>query len=240
MQRKKCFQNHKLGKIYYYYSLCISVIVNHVLLDGKVIWTCEFKLLIYCFLNLIWTFVVPRGWLLITFILEAVTGDQQVWFGHPEDVVDGSGCQDLPHGLGDDVCRLSSPHLHGAQEANDEELVEDRVWTTRGGEKRLPVPLNTYCTCRSWSEEVNQTNICNKQPSSLLIRPKHSDFCKACPFNVLKCKKVSVLPRVVDEGNNIHCKLPAVVTADVFCPHSILWHFHWSKWDQTNEIGFQF
>lgn len=109
-----------------------------------------------------------------------------------------------------------------------------------GGEKRLPVPLNTYCTCRSWSEEVNQTNICNKQPGSLLIRPKHSDFCKACPFNVLKCKKVSVLPRVVDEGNNIHCKLPAVVTADVFCPHSILWHFHWSKWDQTNEIGFQF
>lgn len=110
----------------------------------------------------------------------------------------------------------------------------------KGGEKRLPVPLNTYCTCRSWSEEVNQTNICNKQPGSLLIRPKHSDFCKACPFNVLKCKKVSVLPRVVDEGNNIHCKLPAVVTADVFCPHSILWHFHWSKWDQTNEIGFQF
>lgn len=37
-------------------------------------------------------------------ILEAVAGDQQVRFCHPEDVVDGSGCQDLPHGLRDDVC----------------------------------------------------------------------------------------------------------------------------------------
>lgn len=49
---------------------------------------------------------------------------------HPEDVVDGSGCQDLPHGLRDDVCRLGGLHLHGAQEASDEELVEDGVWRT--------------------------------------------------------------------------------------------------------------
>lgn len=51
--------------------------------------------------------------------------------GHPEDVVDGSGCQDLPHGLGDYVGRLGAPHLHGAQEAHDEELVEDGVWWSR-------------------------------------------------------------------------------------------------------------
>lgn len=51
--------------------------------------------------------------------------------GHPEDVVDGSGGQDLPHGLGDDVGRLGGFHLHGAQEANDEELVKDRVWTIK-------------------------------------------------------------------------------------------------------------
>ena len=51
--------------------------------------------------------------------------------GHPEDVVYGSGCQDLPHGLRDDVGRLGGPHLHGAQEANNEELVEDRVWTAK-------------------------------------------------------------------------------------------------------------
>lgn len=69
--------------------------------------------------------------MMLRFILEAVAGDQQVRLGHPEDVVDGSGCHDLPHGLGDDVSRLGAPHLHGAQEAHDEELVEDGVWRTR-------------------------------------------------------------------------------------------------------------
>lgn len=64
------------------------------------------------------------------FVLEAVAGDQQVRLGHPEDVVDGSGRQDLPHGLRDDVSRLGAPHLHGAQEAHDEELVQDGVWRT--------------------------------------------------------------------------------------------------------------
>lgn len=71
-------------------------------------------------------------------ILEAVTGDQQMRFSHPEDVVDGSGCQDLSHGLRDNVRWFCSPHLHGAQEANNEELVEDWVWTT-GNSKRFDI-----------------------------------------------------------------------------------------------------
>lgn len=48
--------------------------------------------------------------------------------GHPEDVVDGSGCQDLSHGLIDDIRALCGLHLHGAQEPNNEKLVQDRVW----------------------------------------------------------------------------------------------------------------
>lgn len=61
------------------------------------------------------------------FILEAITCDQQVGLGHPEDVVDGPGCKDLPHGLRYDICRVCRLHFHTPQEANDEELVEDRV-----------------------------------------------------------------------------------------------------------------
>lgn len=67
-------------------------------------------------------------------LLQAVAGHQQVRLGHPEDVVDGSGRQDLPHGLRDDVCRLGCPHLHGAQEANDEELMKDGVWMAKASE----------------------------------------------------------------------------------------------------------
>ncbi len=59
--------------------------------------------------------------------LEAFTRDEQMRLGHPEDVVNGSGCQDLSHGLVDDVCTLCGLHLHGAQEPNDEELVQNRV-----------------------------------------------------------------------------------------------------------------
>lgn len=73
--------------------------------------------------------------------------------GHPEDVVDGSGSQDLPHGLRDDIHWLDSLHLHGAQEANDKELVEDRVYAAQKTEKTkhtscmAVVPLEL---CKTW------------------------------------------------------------------------------------------
>lgn len=59
--------------------------------------------------------------------LQAFACDEQMRLGHPEDVVYGSGCQDLSHGLIDDVRVLGGLHLHAAQEPNDEKLVQDRV-----------------------------------------------------------------------------------------------------------------
>lgn len=50
---------------------------------------------------------------------------------HPEDVVDGSGSQDLPHGLINYICILSGFHLHGAEEAHNKELMQDRIWKHR-------------------------------------------------------------------------------------------------------------
>lgn len=60
-------------------------------------------------------------------LLQAVTGDKQVRLGHPEDVVDGSGGQDLPHCLVDDIWVLCGLHFHGTQETHDEELVQDGI-----------------------------------------------------------------------------------------------------------------
>lgn len=60
-------------------------------------------------------------------LLQAVAGDKQMWFGHPEDVVDGSSRQDLPHCLVDDIRVLCGLHFHGSQETHDEELVQDGV-----------------------------------------------------------------------------------------------------------------
>lgn len=65
------------------------------------------------------------------FLLQAVTRDKQMGLGHSEDVVDGSGCQDLPHGLIDDIWVLGGLHFHGSQETHDEELVQDGVWEHR-------------------------------------------------------------------------------------------------------------
>lgn len=47
--------------------------------------------------------------------------------GHSEDVMDGSGCQNLPHCLVDDVWILCGLHFHGSQETHNEELVQDGV-----------------------------------------------------------------------------------------------------------------
>lgn len=47
--------------------------------------------------------------------------------GHPEDVVDGSGRQDLPHRLIDDIRVLCGLHFHRSQETHDEQLVQDGV-----------------------------------------------------------------------------------------------------------------
>lgn len=60
-------------------------------------------------------------------LLQAVTGDEQVGLGHSKDVMDGSGCQDLPHRLVDDIWVLSGLDFHGSQETHDEELVQDGV-----------------------------------------------------------------------------------------------------------------
>lgn len=60
--------------------------------------------------------------------LQAFTCDEQMRLGHSEDVVYGSGCQDLSHGLIDDISVLCGLHLHAAQEPNDIKLVQDRVW----------------------------------------------------------------------------------------------------------------
>lgn len=47
--------------------------------------------------------------------------------GGPEDVVDGSGGQHLPHGLVDDLLILAAAHRHRAQEAHDEHLLQEGV-----------------------------------------------------------------------------------------------------------------
>lgn len=51
--------------------------------------------------------------------------------GHSEDVVDGSGRQDLPHCLVDDIRVLCGLHFHGSQETHDEELMQDGVCEIR-------------------------------------------------------------------------------------------------------------
>lgn len=44
---------------------------------------------------------------------------------HSEDIVDGPSCQDLSHGLIDDISVLRGLHLHGSQEPHDEQLMQD-------------------------------------------------------------------------------------------------------------------
>lgn len=49
----------------------------------------------------------------------------------PEDVVDGSGRQHLPHGFVDDLLVLATAHRHRAQEAHGEHLLQEGVYTNR-------------------------------------------------------------------------------------------------------------
>lgn len=58
---------------------------------------------------------------------EITAGDHEVGFCGPEDVVDGSGRQHLPHGFVDDLLVLAAAHRHRAQEAHGENLLQERV-----------------------------------------------------------------------------------------------------------------
>lgn len=46
----------------------------------------------------------------------------------PEDVVDGSGRQHLPHGFVDNLLVLATAHRHRAQEAHGEHLLQEGVY----------------------------------------------------------------------------------------------------------------
>lgn len=59
---------------------------------------------------------------------ETAAGDHEVGLCGPEDVVDGSGSQHLPHGLVDHFLIVATAHRHGAQEAHDEHLLQEGVW----------------------------------------------------------------------------------------------------------------
>lgn len=54
---------------------------------------------------------------------QAIAGDHQMGLGGLEDVMDGSGCQHLPHSLVDDLLRVARAHSHGAQEAHGKNLL---------------------------------------------------------------------------------------------------------------------
>lgn len=58
---------------------------------------------------------------------EITAGDHEVGLCGPEDVVDGSGGQHLPHGFVDDFLVLATAHRHRAQEAHGEHLLQERV-----------------------------------------------------------------------------------------------------------------
>lgn len=62
--------------------------------------------------------------------------------GGPEDVVDGSGGQHLPHGLVDDLLILAAAHRHRAQEAHDEHLLQEGVC----GEAGKPAPTHKHAS----------------------------------------------------------------------------------------------
>lgn len=65
---------------------------------------------------------------------EITAGDHEVGLCGPEDVVDGSGRQHLPHGFVDDLLVLATAHRHRAQEAHGEHLLQEGVYgKTRKG-----------------------------------------------------------------------------------------------------------
>lgn len=59
---------------------------------------------------------------------EITAGDHEVGLCGPEDVVDGSGRQHLPHGFVDDLLVLATAHCHRAQEAHGEHLLQEGVY----------------------------------------------------------------------------------------------------------------
>lgn len=58
---------------------------------------------------------------------EATAGDHEVGLGGPEDVVDGSGRQHLPHGLVDHLLIVAAAHRHRALEAHGKNLLQEGV-----------------------------------------------------------------------------------------------------------------
>lgn len=62
---------------------------------------------------------------------DITAGDHEVGLCGPEDVVDGSRRQHLPHGFVDDLLVLATAHRHRAQEAHGKHLLQERVYGKR-------------------------------------------------------------------------------------------------------------
>lgn len=63
------------------------------------------------------------------FVPETAAGDHEMGLCGSEDVVDGSSCQHLSHGLIDHLLGLSRTHRHGAQEPHRKHLLQQGVYT---------------------------------------------------------------------------------------------------------------
>lgn len=71
---------------------------------------------------------VWEGFHAIQVLPEITAGDHEVGLCGPEDVVDGSGGQHLPHGFVDDLLVLAAAHCHRAKEAHGEHLLQEGVY----------------------------------------------------------------------------------------------------------------
>lgn len=58
---------------------------------------------------------------------ETTAGDHEVRLCGPEDVVNGSSSQHLPHGLIDDLLIVATANRHGAQEAYNKYLLQEGI-----------------------------------------------------------------------------------------------------------------
>lgn len=74
----------------------------------------------------------------VWFLPEITAGDHEVGLCGPEDVVDGPGCQHLPHGFVDDLLALAAAHRHRAQEAYGEHLLQEGVCRKRADVTHAP------------------------------------------------------------------------------------------------------